>query len=377
MLWLNLFLLTIIANLFVIKYAIINKTTIFAMCKFTTIILNKLILKRILSHIIKYGLPLLLGLGIFWLLYRQFDFNEILSILQSDINFFWVALSMIVGVLSHIVRALRWRLQLVSLGINPSFSTICNAVFGTYAFNLVLPRFGELWRCTYIANHEKSSFSRVLGSVLSERCADTLTVLAITLIVFLSQMGVAVEFFEQSPQLQEKIFNLITSPWLYIVILAVVATIWVLLAGRIKSKITEKLQSVLFNMWDGFKSVISMQNGKIMFFVYTIMIWSCYFLQLYICIFAFDWMSHVTIMQALVLFVLGSIGMAVPVQGGIGPWHAAVIFGMTFYGFGYEQSGAFALVAHGSQMIVTVLLGIYTTIAILFDKRKNDTLINN
>ena len=123
-------------------------------------------------------------------------------------------------------------------------------------------------------------------------------------------------------------------------------------------------------MAEGFNSVLSMKSGKILFLLYTIIIWGCYFLQLYICIFAFDWMSHVTIMQALVLFVLGSIGMTVPVQGGIGPWHAAVIFGMMFYGFTQEQAGAFALVAHGSQMIVTILLGIYTTIAILCERNK-------
>lgn len=329
------------------------------------------ILKRTLSHIIKYVLPLLLGLGIFWLLYRQLDFQEILAILNSNMNIFWVVVSMLIGVVSHIARTLRWRLQLRQLGINASFGTICNAIFGTYAFNLVLPRFGELWRCTYLANHEKTSFSRVFGSMLSDRFADTVTALSIVVVVFLSQMSIVDEFLAQNSGAQQQLFAILTSPWLYVALVVVVGLFVLLLTRRSENRLLAKLQEMLKKMWEGFNSVLSMKSGKMMFLFYTIAIWGCYFLQLYICAFAFDWMSHITALQALVLFVLGSIGMAVPVQGGIGPWHAAVIFGMMFYGFTQEQAGAFALVAHGSQMIVTILLGIYTTVAILLERRQN------
>lgn len=313
----------------------------------------------------------MLGVGIFWLLYRQFDFQEILSILKSDMNLFWVVVSMLIGVVSHIVRSLRWRMQLQQLNINASFGTVCNAIFGTYAFNLVLPRFGELWRCTYLANHEKTSFSRVFGSMLSDRFADTITALSIVLVVFITQMSVVDEFLAQNPGSQQQLYALLTSPWLYVVIIALVGGLVWLVTCRTQNRWVNKIQETGKKMWEGFNSVLSMKEGKLLFLFYTIAIWGCYFLQLYICTFAFDWMSHITALQALVLFVLGSIGMAVPVQGGIGPWHAAVIFGMMFYGFTHEQAGAFALVAHGSQMIVTILLGLYTTAAILLERRKN------
>jgi uncharacterized protein (TIRG00374 family) len=337
---------------------------------------NLRILKKILSHITKYLLPLLLGLGIFWLLYRQFNFEEIIAILQQDMNYLWVVVSMLVGVMSHIMRALRWRLQLQALDINPSLGTTCNAIFGTYAFNLVLPRFGELWRCTYMANHERTSFSRVFGSMLSDRTADVLSAVIIIAIVFFSQMGVVKSFLAQNPATEQKIYALLTSPWLYVVVAVLAILFLYLFLRKGENKFLNKIQSTLRSMMEGFNSVLKMKNNKLLFIFYTIMIWSCYFLQLYICIFAFDWMSHVTIMQALVLFVLGSIGMTVPVQGGIGPWHAAVIFGMMFYGFSLEQAGAFALVAHGSQMVVTLVLGIYTTAAITLERQQAKNLNN-
>ena len=184
-------------------------------------------MKKILSYIIKYVLPLILGVGIFILLYRQFDTDIILSILQTDMNLFWVACSMLIGLCSFIFRALRWQLQLQALEIKPSFGTICNAVFGTYAFNLILPRFGELWRCTYLANHEKASFSRILGSVVSDRFADMLMVALITATVFLSQISVWNSLLHTYPQIQEKMQALIASPWPYLAIAAlVIVVIW-------------------------------------------------------------------------------------------------------------------------------------------------------
>ena len=61
-----------------------------------------------------------------------------------------------------------------------------------------------------------------------------------------------------------------------------------------------------------------------------------------------------------------------PVQGGIGPWHFAVIAGLSYYGITGNEAGAFAFVAHGSQMLLVVLIGIYAFISMACDKKKPD-----
>ena len=93
--------------------------------------------------------------------------EQIARILQSEIKYGWIILSMIVGVVSHIVRAMRWQLQLRALGNPVSFRTLTNAIFGTYAMNLLFPRLGEVWRCGYVARREDMSFTLLLGSVVS------------------------------------------------------------------------------------------------------------------------------------------------------------------------------------------------------------------
>ena len=93
-------------------------------------------------------------------------------------------------------------------------------------------------------------------------------------------------------------------------------------------------------------------------------------MQLYVCIFAFPGMEDLTVSAVLLLYVLGSLGMLLPVQGGIGPWHFAVIAGLSYYGITGNEAGAFAFVAHGSQMVLIVLIGIYAFISMACDKKK-------
>ena len=54
-----------------------------------------------------------------------------------------------------------------------------------------------------------------------------------------------------------------------------------------------------------------------------------------------------------------SIAVAVPTPNGAGPWHFAVITMMMMYGVGKEDAGIFALLVHGIQTFLLILLGVY------------------
>ena len=97
-------------------------------------------MKKIVRNILKFLIPLCCGIAIFWALYSRLDMEQVMRILQSEIKYGWVILSMLVGVVSHIVRAMRWQLQLRALQHPASFRTLTNAIFGTYAMNLLFPR---------------------------------------------------------------------------------------------------------------------------------------------------------------------------------------------------------------------------------------------
>ncbi len=330
-------------------------------------------IRKIIRNTLKVLVPLCCGIIIFWALYRQLDMAQILHILESEIKYSWVLLSMVVGVFSHIVRAMRWQLQLRALGRPISFRTLTNAIFGTYAMNLLFPRLGEVWRCGYVNRREDIPFTLLLGSVVSDRLMDTIAVLLLTMAVFFLQMHVLLDFLKQYPMIEDTIISLVTSPYPYLILLVVAVSIIWLFKQNGDNRWVLKLKELVHNLWLGIRTVLTMkQKGR--FVIYTIMLWGCYYLQLYFCIFAFADTEYLGALAALSLFVMGSISMGIPVQGGLGPWHLAVMATLAIYGVtDANVAGSFALVAHGSQMVVIVILGIYTFFSILFEKKRVST----
>ncbi len=333
-------------------------------------------MKRITSYIFKFIIPLAFGVGLMWYIYSKLNMEEIGKILQYDINYWWIFLSGVIGLLSHIVRALRWKIQLKALPANPSMRVLTNAIFGTYAVNLILPRVGEVWRCAYVAQSEDKSFIKVVGSMISERLTDTLTVITITIITFFLQLDVLKEILNNNPSIKEGIVNIITSPALYSVIaVGIIALVWLF---RFKSENTliVKIKEMVNNLINGFKTIFKMKK-KGLFLFYTILMWFLYFVELYVCFFAFKQTESLGIVCAFSCFLMGSIGMGVPVQGGLGPWHWAVIAVLTLYGLNNDTAGAFALVAHGTQLIMTILIGVYTFISISLYKKRGKEVNNS
>ena len=295
--------------------------------------------------------------------------EEVGKILQYDINYWWIFLSGVIGLLSHIVRALRWGIQLKALPANPSMRVLTNAIFGTYAVNLILPRVGEVWRCAYVAQSEEKSFIKVVGSMISERLTDTLTVITITIVTFFLQLDVLKDILNENPSIKEGIVNIITSPALYSVIaVGIIALVW-LFRFKSNNPLIIKVKELVNNLINGFKTIFQMEK-KGLFLFYTVLMWFLYFIELYVCFFAFKQTESLGIVCAFSCFLMGSIGMGVPVQGGLGPWHWAVIAVLTLYGLNNDTAGAFALVAHGAQLIMTILIGIYTFVSISLYKKR-------
>ena len=71
----------------------------------------------------------------------------------------------------------------------------------------------------------------------------------------------------------------------------------------------------------------------------------------------------------LVMFAVGSIAVVVPTPNGAGPLHFAVITMMMLYGVGKEDAGIFALLVHGIQAFLLILLGIYGLAALPFTNK--------
>lgn len=331
-----------------------------------------------LKKLLQYGVPLIISIGLCYLLFTGIDFNEMIETIRNECNFWWIGLALFISLFSHLFRAMRWRIQLRALNINAPLVPLVYSIFGTYAVNLVFPRLGEVWRTTYISQRQNASFTAVFGSMVADRMADTITVLVLTLSTFLLASGAITQYLAQNTALYEKVIALISSPWLWVAFVAFIALTWWILAKKRDNKIVAKIIEFAKGLWVGFAAIAKMK-GKVQWLILTFAIWGCYFIQLFVAFFAFKETTAVVenhgIIAVLVCFVFSSIAMGVPSNGGIGPWQWAVIFGLSIYGLPTNGiSLAFANLVLGSQTILLIILGIITFTAIALEKRRNTPL---
>ncbi len=320
-------------------------------------------------------LPLALGGFILVWVYRDFDFSRVGEVLFGGMDYGWMLLSLVFGVFSHLFRGWRWKQTLAPLGEYPSSKTCVNAIFISYAANLILPRVGEVSRCGVLSKYEGVSFSKSLGTVVTERLIDACCILFLTGITLLLQLDLFRQFFLDTGTGWEFLTRPLSSPLFYVGLIGGILLLTLLYYLLRSLSFFSRLKRVVFNIWEGVFSLRKVQDkGRFLF--YTIAIWACYFLHFYLTFYCFDFTQHLGAEAGLVLFVVGTIAVIVPTPNGAGPWHFAVITMMGFYGVSKGDAGIFALLVHGIQTFLIILLGIYGAMVLSLSNKKK-TYENN
>ena len=127
---------------------------------------------NVLKYIIFFGI----GIFVFLWVYKEYDLTEFTKTLQG-VKWGWVILSLVFGIISHLSRAIRWNMLIHPLGFTPKVTNTFFSIMIMYATNLIIPRGGELARCTVLSKYEKIPFGKLVGTVVTERATDTLILL--------------------------------------------------------------------------------------------------------------------------------------------------------------------------------------------------------
>jgi uncharacterized protein (TIRG00374 family) len=328
-------------------------------------------IKKLLKNLLKIVFPLILGGFILWYIYRDFDFKRAEQVLLHGTNWWWMFLSLVFGTMSHVFRGWRWRQTLEPLHEYPRRSTCVNAIFISYATNLILPRVGEVSRCGVLKKYDDVSFTKSLGTVVTERIIDSLVSLFIAGITFLLQIDIFRRFFNQTGTNIPSLSHIFSSAEFYIILLCTIGVIILLYYLFKLLPIHERVKGIFKNIWAGVISLKNVRNLPL-FILYTALIWVCYFYQFYLTFFCFDFTSQLSVMAGLVLFVGGTLAVIVPTPNGAGPWHFAIISMMVLYGVNSTDAGIFALIVHSTQTLLVIILGIYGMIAVGFNRKKHE-----
>ena len=137
--------------------------------KVTTFARQFILRKNITSAVLRVLLPFTLGAAILYWMYRGSSWDDIRDMVLHRMQWSWMIVSLLFGILPQVLRGLRWRLALEPVGEKPRRATCVFAVFVSYAASLVVPRIGEITRCGTLLHHDGTSFPKSLGTVVTER----------------------------------------------------------------------------------------------------------------------------------------------------------------------------------------------------------------
>ena len=332
-------------------------------------------MKTILTNIAKIIAPILLGGAILYWMYRGEDFMRLRHVLLEEMNWTWMLLSFPFGILAQLFRGWRWKQTLEPIDEHPRTSTSIYAIFLSYAVSLIIPRLGEFTRCGVLKRYDGCSFSKALGTVVTERAIDTLLMGTVAGLTLLFQLSVFGTFFTQTGTSLDTILERFSLTG-YLVTAVCIIAILILLHILFQSlNIYSKVKATASGIWQGVISLKDVKNLPLFIF-FTLGIWVSYFLHYYLTFFCFEATSHLGLACALVTFVVGSIAVIVPTPNGAGPWHFAVKTMLILYGVVDEYALYFVLIVHTVQTMLVVALGIYAWAALSFTKRLNNKTNN-
>lgn len=332
-------------------------------------------MKKTVIKVLQFLAFFVLGAFIFWLIYKDQDIARIKTVLKNEVNYSWIGLSLLLGLLSHVSRTIRWGLMIEPVGHKPSFINTFLAVMVGYLMNLALPRMGEVSRCGVLARYEKISFTKLFGTVVAERLIDVISLLLLLAIVFFSQFGPMLDFLNRNPEIQAKIQTVFSSPYLFAGLVVLVLLAWLFRNTFKNSLVFKKTMGILQNFKEGFVSIRSVKR-KGWFWFHSVFIWTLYYLMLYVTFFAFDFTHDLNPIAGLTTFVLASFGMVAPVQGGIGAWHFMAIEALSLYGVAQANGAIFAFVAHTTTTTMIIVIGLISLLVLPFINQRKGTNLN-
>ena len=311
--------------------------------------------------------PLVVGVVILWLLYKDTNLAELWAITKSA-NFTIIAYSLIFGLAGNIYRALRWELTIQSLGYYPKRMSLIYAVMGNYALNFVLPRAGEIWRCGVVTKYDKIPISATFGTLIVDRFFDVVAMGFIMVLCFALDFKFFISYLETNPAVGSSVFATLSSFWFYASIIIVVALIYAVFKFLPNIFLIKKIKLFYLGMKKDILMVWKMKQ-KGLFILYTFLCWLGYYLYFYLCFYAFGFTEHLGPVAGLLVFAMSSLGVAAPTQGGIGAWHFMVITSLLVFGVSFEQGSAFAGAIFTIQSLWLILTGLFSIFAIQYVKR--------
>lgn len=319
------------------------------------------------------------GLGIFlvwWSIHKlsDKDYADFITSLKNADYILLIPVFVILTI-SHVSRALRWKILMASMGYKPRLSNTFAAVMVGYLANFAFPRLGEVLKCTILGRYEKVPADKLVGTILVERAVDLLSFGIIIVISLLTQAKVVGTYAKEA--LDKYILN--GDKTAVIIKLAIIATVFVIIYFVFRyifkthgqHSFVSKTKGVFKGVAEGLLSVKRMQN-KWQFIFHSVLIWTCYVAGTYLGFFALKETASLPMLAAFPVLSFGTVATIVT-PGGIGLYPVFLMEAMKLYNVPESYGTANGWLQWSAQFLITLVVG-FICLAILpyINKRKNE-----
>jgi uncharacterized protein (TIRG00374 family) len=319
-------------------------------------------LKKTLITLLKVILPLGIGVYLTWFFISRLSVLELDNLKDAFLNadYLYIIYGIVIMLLSHMSRAYRWKYMLEPLGHQPNFWKMYHSIMIGYVINLTIPRSGELARAGYYAKYQKGAAAeKVFGTIIVERIID---------LVMLGFVFMITAFLQKDLEALNSIKESAGGGlplWVYYVVggLAIAGTAIFFISKMIRDKAIELLTGIL----EGVKTILQLKQ-RMAYIGHTLFIWLCYVGMIWICSFALPETAGLEIAAVFAAFVVGAAAITAT-PGGIGLYPLLVASVLTDL-YGIENAGSFSMLAWSALTLFTIIVGLFSLIALPIISKK-------
>ena len=315
---------------------------------------------------LKFSLPLLAGLVLLFYAFKNVQLDDFLSKLNLT-RYGWVIGSMLLSLVAYASRAYRWQLLLRAADQKVSTFRLTLAVFVGYLANLAFPRLGEVVRCAVLKKTNQIPVSLSIGTVVTERIIDSLVLFFFLTIALLLEFDLIVTYFENILSTHHIPLDGILHAALTLLMIFSILFFVIL---RTNKSWSQRIKKMALEVLKGILTIKSIQS-KSLFLTTTTVMWFTYFLMSYMIFFALEETSSLSLTAGFMLLVSGGIALALPVQGGIGTYHAMIAMMLGLYGIENTTGLFLATLLHSSQILSVVIFGGISLVITLSIEKNN------
>ncbi len=329
-----------------------------------------------LKGVLNFLLSIVLAVILLYVAFHDVNFNEILNIV-SHASIFWIAVLSVTFLLSHFVRAIRWKIILYSVKSNTSIKNLFGSLMVGYAVNCVVPRLGEITRAVLIGKWEGLSRSSMFGAVIVERVIDIIFLgLSVLISVYIWQEDLYASF----PWLKSALYISMVGIILFILFIYLTIRfkehfygIIVKAMGKVSKKAAGRSAHIFEMLTQGFSSLQGAKN-YLLTFGSSILIMLLYALCSYLGFYTLfmENIKPVNFAMAWVLMSISGIGVVIPTPGGTGSYHALAKSTLMLFGFGEVISLSYAFLTHIISYVLFIIVG---SLSFILLNKRHESLI--